>query len=479
MSTYTDQIVKGRARAAMKPATPKGNVWADGKVHSISQAAHDKHLAAAKTAKLDATLYDPAKILSGADLRNTVGALADLQINPVVSDLDRQSGDVQRQSDAVTSNARAYFAQLAQQQQALADQAKTTEAASNAQVSGIGQSAQQAQAALAAANQARMTQDAGVRGDIATTTADQLAKTYADRAASIGTRTEADQTAQAVKNAAGSQAAIGQALAGGQHGGEAITSLTNTFGKTLGDIAGKKTDTLASRGGLEADLTQKLRQQGYDNIITQKGLGLKQADLDATTAHNDAVVKETNRHNTAMESNAERSTRLSDKRYRLDKDKYGSAEAKDRYQKTHKLGPYKPAAGSGGSSVTPAQRDARNQGSLDFWDQVQAGSSVLDQARDALPGVNADRVKAKQPLLGWNDATARQVLAAQNYKPYEIDAIIETRHNGGKVSAGTLKKLKARHITVKTNQRLTVAPTGTTTPSPTLNIAGTLGGFPG
>jgi hypothetical protein len=480
MSTYTDQILKTRTQAAVKGAAkPNPNFWG-GKTHSITLDAHKQHLAASKQAKLDSTLYDPAKVLAGADLRNTVNSLADLQVNPVLSDLDRQAGDVQRQSDSVTANARAYYAQLAQRQQALADQAKTTEAASNAQVSGIGQAAQQAQAALAAANQQRMTQDQAVRGDIATTTADQLAKTYADRAAGIGTRTEADQTAQAVKNAAGSQAAIGQAMAAGQQGGEAITGLTNQFARTLGDISGKKTDTLASRGGLVADLTQKLRQQGYDNLITREGLNIKQSDLEATTAANQAKLAETTRHNTAMESNAERAARLGDKKYQLDKDKYGSAEAKDRYQKTHKLGPYKPGATTGGgSSVTPAQRDARTQGSLDFWDQVSAGSTILDQARDALPGVNAERVKAKQPILGWNDATARQVLATKGYKPYEIDAIIETRHNGGAVSAATLKKLKARHITVKTDQRLSVAPTGTTTAPPDFNLAGTLGGFPG
>lgn len=487
MSTQTDQLIQQRMqqRAALlaskgataKPKTASPNDWGDGKTHSISLATHNAHVATKRQAKVDSTLYDPAKILSGADLRNSVDTLADAQINPVVSSLDRQTADTQRQADAVTANAKAYYQQLQAAQQGLVGQAQAGETASNQQMSSIGTAAQQAQAALAKADQDRQAADIGVRGDIAGTTADQLAQSYADRASGIANRTGADQAAQAVKNAAGSQAAVGQALSAGQAGGEAITGLTNTFGKTLGDIAGKKSDALASRGGIVADLTQKLRQQGYDNLITQKGLDIKSADLEAETANNEAKITETNRHNTAMESNAERTARLGDKKYQLDKDKFGASKAKDMYQKTHKIGPYAPVKGAaGGSSVTAAQRDSRNQTSLDFWDTVKGGSTVLDQARAALPGVNATRAQNKQPPLGWNDATARAVLAAQHYKPYEIDAIIAARHNNGALPPDQVKALKARHITVKNTQRLA---TGPSPAPPDLNIAGTLGGLPG
>jgi hypothetical protein len=112
---------------------------------------------------------------------------------------------------------------------------------------------------------------------------------------------------------------------------------------------------------------QALRQQQFNNLVAQSGLNIKQQQITSTasTATANRQAANTRAANSLAQQKME-----SDRTYQLDKDKFGAAQAKDRYQKAHGLGPYAPpksssSAGSTGTAakpMTPAQqRSVENQ----------------------------------------------------------------------------------------------------------------------
>lgn len=405
---------------------------------------------------------DPTAPLSGKGLLGAANALTDLAVKPQIAALDRQRAQTVAAGQSVTGSANSYLQQLAARQAALAAQAKDAVGRSNGVQDAIAKGSQDAQAAMAAAGQGRVDEDAAVRGDIATTANDDLAKAFAQRASSAEAHRQADQTAENLKGAAGEGAAIGAAQASNLRGGEMMQSLADRYAQQVGDIQANKRQITDGRGDALLKNLLDLRQQGFDNGVTLEGLGIKRQDLQNSLAATTARVDETNRHNKAMESTAQRAARLADSRFQLDRDKYGASTAKDRYQKRHGLGPYKAggAGGAGKNGLTPTQRDARRQKSNDFWQsRVPDANTVLDQAKGALPGVNVERKKSGQPPLGWNDATARQVLMQKGYHSWEVDAIFDLRH-GGVLSPKTLKVLKSRHIHIPGKNRPAKGPAG-------------------
>jgi hypothetical protein len=89
---------------------------------------------------------------------------------------------------------------------------------------------------------------------------------------------------------------------------------------------------------LKGQLRDKERQYGLERAA----FGLKEYD-----ARSDAAAK---RSAARVNKAKERYARMEkDRRYQLDREKFGREQAQDNYQRRNKLGPYKPAGGKGGA----------------------------------------------------------------------------------------------------------------------------------
>jgi hypothetical protein len=332
--------------------------------------------------KLNRTLYNPGQILGGRNMRRAVDQLVKLQVRPAVSDLNRQTQQVQRQSAQVTDRARSYLDSLSARQAELVKASQGITADANTAQATVADQSRQAAMAQQQQADAQVNADADVRGDIARGAAQQLAEHFAANQAGSMAQRQADGTAVATKGGSSDQLAVTQAMASNQRGGEQMTGLADRFAQALGEISEKKKDIVGSKGSLGADILQKLRQQQFENLITTRGLNLDEQELAASTLVDHARVGETKRHNKKMEKSASRAAMLADRKYRLDLKEFGADQAKDNYQREHGLGPYykpKGSKGSGGDDggLTPAQRIARENKRNEAWSDVETIAATM------------------------------------------------------------------------------------------------------
>jgi hypothetical protein len=400
---------------------------------------------------LDRTIYNVAQPLSGKALRHAVAAMVDAQIKPSIGMLDRQAQQARANQAFAQNKLQGFYQFLGGQQKGLVDAAAAAANQGNAAQQAIAGGAQSALAQAGSAAQARMSQDAAVRGNIAgvPSGADAVAQRFTEQATSMGARAGADATRAADYNTAGQQAIAGQGLANLMRGQEQGQQVTNAFAKTIGDILGKKTDLAGQRAGLVADLGTKLRQNEFNNAVTMEGLGIKKQDLAQSFAEAQQRIGETNRHNTAMEGTAAKQAMLSDRRYQLDLDKFGAAKAKDRYQRKHHLGPYKTATPRN-DGATPTQRASAQAKSTNFWAKVDdALHNTVPTIFQAMHQQNVDARAGKKDANGnpiqpisINDRTVTAVLKKQGVKdPILIEAIIAGRGHHGRIPAQLAAKL--------------------------------------
>jgi hypothetical protein len=260
--------------------------------------------------------YNPTVQLSGWRLRNAAHRLADFQFGPQRSELGRESASVTRQGGALLGHASDYYHQLAAEeaqgvarQAALSGQTNAQLAQLGAQAQGQVTAAQGQQASAVAADAAQRGQ--GLQGT--NTAADELA----------AARASAAQSAQGFRSAGVLQGANYQGLAaatrsaGMLKGGEVQGELANRIATAQGDIRSKQQDLEAQYGSAVAKNVTDLRQQGFENIATQEGLGLKGQQLQADIAQNQADealargrLSETSRANKARERIAKINSRI-------------------------------------------------------------------------------------------------------------------------------------------------------------------------
>jgi hypothetical protein len=416
------------------------------KIHSLRQQL--KRAQAHNRSALPGTVYDVATPLSGKSLRSAVQKLVDAQIRPSTQMLDRQAEQARANQSFVQGKLAGFNKFLGDQQASLIGAAQTTADHGVAAQNQIRDDALGALQRAGDAAKARLSEDAAVRGGSfaasAPSAADQIAGRFAEQATSMGERARADASHANTYNTSGQQAIVGQGLANNMRAGEQSTALAGAFGKTISDILSKKGDLAGQRANLTADLSTKLRQSEFNNAVTMEGLGIKKEDLAQSFAATQAKIDETNRHNTAMETTAGQSTMLSDKRYRLDKRKFGAAQAKERYQKKHGLGPYKPAGSPGSKDATPTQKAAAQAKSTKFWAQIDdALHTTIPSIFEALHKHNVDARAGKKDADGnplvpvtINDKTLTAALKRQGVKdPLLIKAALAGRGHQGRIPA--------------------------------------------
>lgn len=279
------------AAAPLAPKPGMKNDWGDGKRHSISLT---QHRANVKTKANDKNaLYDPTTQLSGDALRSAAGDLVNLEYGPQRAALARELENTTTQGTALAGRAADYSKQLA-----------ATDAGLPTQVAAIGQLLGDKLTANTAASQAGI--DSALTGTRDRAAADsavsgltlpglQTGGAEAEAQAQTGRLAELSKSAQ---DAGAAQSANYQGLAaisGGaraQMGNEVQGELLNRLASQQADVRGRQADESAQEGPALTKNVNDLRQQGFENLITQAGLNVKTADLKEQTANDQAKVDE-------------------------------------------------------------------------------------------------------------------------------------------------------------------------------------------
>jgi hypothetical protein len=153
------------------------------------------------------------------------------------------------------------------------------------------------------------------------------------------------------------------------------------------------------KGDYKVQLKGQLRDKERQYGLERAAFGLKEYD-----ARSDAAAK---RSAARVNKAKERYARMEkDRRYQLDREKFGREQAQDNYQRRNKLGPYKPggrggsgggSGSDGGSSFTSTQKRAAKRDFRSALDIAQgaarAGGSTGDISRFL------ESKKIKDPLV--------------------------------------------------------------------------------
>ncbi|HEX8743605.1 MAG TPA: hypothetical protein VF712_10770 [Thermoleophilaceae bacterium] len=259
-------------------------------------------------------LYNPGAQLSGLDLHRAVQGLVDQELGPQESALERQVQNTGRQGAALLDRNADYYKHLATE--AAGEVARMQALSSGLRTSLAGVEAGAAAGINEAERQAR--ERAAATSHTAPASSERLDRELAAQ------RARAAQTGAAFKSAGELQAsgaeqfssAIGQARQ--LRGGEVQRELTNRIASQRAELEGRLADVRAQRGPLATKNLLGLRQTGFENLATVKGLDLKAADLEADQAQAKAAAdlaarrqREAERANRAREGNTRRGQDLS------------------------------------------------------------------------------------------------------------------------------------------------------------------------
>lgn len=229
----------------------------------------------------NATLYNPAQILSGNDLRGAVKGIVNAQINPQLGAFDRGIKSLTGQRDVSGARLGQYMDMYSK------DTAGSAAALSNsgqqlvAQIAQQGQQTQDVLSRIQSDDSSRRSADVALRGEglqgpDQAAQALNLAKTNAAGATASATGQAAAQ-ATGTSNLAGTIAAVAPMRAQ-----DSMMNLANTFNKQIVEMQGRRAETEAQRGPLTAQTLEKMRQDQFTNLATMKGLNLKESDLQET-----------------------------------------------------------------------------------------------------------------------------------------------------------------------------------------------------
>jgi hypothetical protein len=294
-ATGTAPPVKGRSPVATpvprRPGTPAPaarpvrNDWGDGKSHSISLTAHRQHLDDKNP------LYDPTTQLSGSALSGAARDLVNLEFNPQEEALKRELGNTTTQGTALAQRAGDYSAQIAGNDATLVGQQAAIKQMLDQSLGANATAAQQVIDKNLGDARERAAADAAVRG---VTIPDATAGAEREAAAAtntVGTQRQASQDAGALATQSYQQLASLSGGARAQMGQEVQGQLLNRLANQQADVRARQTELGAQRGAATSKAALDLRQQSYENLITQKGLDIKTSELQAETEKNDAATK--------------------------------------------------------------------------------------------------------------------------------------------------------------------------------------------
>jgi hypothetical protein len=386
------------------------------------------------------SLYDPTVQLSGHALVQAARDLASEQITPKVDALTHQLGSITTQGSALAARSGDYYRQLAHDELGKVAQQKALAGMLSQQTANVGAQTQQAFNQMSAQEQQRQASDttlrgAGLGGDVSQVPAEIQAQQGA-----------AATLQQAAGNQAASQGAEWSSLANAMaqsrqlRGGEVQGQLLNRVGNQQQQVRQNIADTESQRGGLETEQLTKLRQQGFENLVTQQGLGIKQQDLQAQLAGIDqratAATGKLKLDTTKFKADQAYKNAQIDIKRGVDpvtgkplRKGVSAADALNQWKLDYarKHG-HLPSTGGGAGGLTPAQQAAAGKA----WSRVQdalglAGSAKITVDAKGNPTSDPAAATGKRPAT-MNETVAQ--LRHLNYPEWAIQATLSIRHHG-------------------------------------------------
>lgn len=288
-------------------------------------------MAVRKRRSEDRTLYNPSHTLGGPDLRKSVDALVESEVAP----LRRQAAGLEALGGRLGGQVSQVFLDLAQRQAAQLGQlgglqqqaAQRTDAANKSTADRLGQIQESVDSSLGRVEDERI---APYRQQAVNALAEQRAQAARSGQAFAGM--QAGQ-AEAARNFAAEMAASAQNR-GAEIGGDIRRTTQGRVGDVMAEIANVQ-------GPGRTKLLGEMRENERRWLGEQAAFGIDQAKLQADIQSERVARREKRRESRLDQMNK-------DRQFQLDREKHGLDVAKDRYQRKHKLGPYKPSAGKGG-----------------------------------------------------------------------------------------------------------------------------------
>lgn len=380
-------------------------------------------------------LLNPATQLGGHDLATAVRSLVDLQYKPQEAALLRAGSQATTQGNEAARRSAGYFAQLAGRDQQAGERQTAIADRLRAGLEQIRAHAGQQAQDMSAQSQAAQAADAAQRGvnvdpGRSKAEADALAARSAQDAAGYQTAGE---------SAAAAYAGLTQSAAQARqlHGAEVQGQLRNRVLNAQTDTNSKLADLAQQRGNASTKTLLDLRQSGFENLVTQKGLGLKEQDLrlqGLDEAQRRVLARqqlaETKRMNAVRTDDISHDNALADAGERRLTAKEQREADKNDYQLRYGLGPYK-------RNDPKAKAGAREPASALT---LKAGvvNATIDAA-DLLDGVDSKG----RPR---NVNRVKEILAGRGAPKIVIQAAIE-RHNTG-ITPSTAAALRSLGIRI-------------------------------
>lgn len=243
-------------------------------------------------------LLDPTTQLAGHSLIKAATDLADASIKPKVDAYNRQISSATTQGTALASRAGDYYKQLAQDALSRVASQKALGDMLNSQTAAVGQQSQAQFAQMGAAEQQREAQDTALRGvGLGGDSGSRVASEIAGQQGTAATLQQAGANTAAQSGSAWANLANAMGQAGQLRGGEVQGQLLNRLATQQAQGRQQIADAESTRGDLTSENLTKLRQQAYENLVTNQGLNIKQQDLQnqLTNIQTDAATATANR----------------------------------------------------------------------------------------------------------------------------------------------------------------------------------------
>jgi hypothetical protein len=175
-------------------------------------------------------------------------------------------------------------------------------------------------------------------------------------------------------------------------------------------------DLQQEKGQYGLDLRSKLRETERKYALERQAFGLDVAKAQESQRTNVARERQTGKTQRLLERDRRHQRMLEDKKYRLDREKYGSAQAKERFLKREGLGPYKrPGKGGGGGGgrggkgggLTPSQRRSYRDKWEGYVGDILGGKKAPRGVNPLLSSAAQEYIRNKRK--GVSKATARKI----------------------------------------------------------------------
>lgn len=373
-------------------------------------------------------LYNPAVQLGGNQLRKAAKQITRAEFAPQRAALSREAANVRTQGSALQGRASDYYLQLAQQEQGNLDKIAGFNQALQSSVGASGEAARNAiteQLDASAARQEQATNVAGVKIPLPQLAAEGQAAQ--NRSALY--QQDAQSAGAASAGAFGGLAQVGREARALQ-GGETQRQLATMIGNQMADVRGRRADLEAQVGPKRVQNLLGLRQQGYENLVTQAGLDIKTADLQSGIAQSRAERELARRKIRQTERNNRRRARLDAQRIAATRrgqdvtargqDVNARQRALDRASRetiAQQRIRYGARAGGGLSTETKKGRTGITNAQTDI-EQMLRSRTVPAELRAALKGTGLNK-------RSMNIDTARRVVVALGAPPLVAQAAAE------------------------------------------------------